>query len=731
MKVLSMACTRDGLPWSAVCCLPDRGRAGHFCLFGQAGSNHFVEPAQAAAVSTISSAVVGASGGGGGRGSRRGCLPIHSFNPQSANASHNRTLVLYCYHPEKQQQRMRRHISARTAAGIGHSIVDSQQSLLRSHQPFACNRACLCGFFAFCKSEFKSGDQGQRRMRQEGGLFSTWNCRRRRRSSIWKVTFGTWGREGVQVREQEKLVMTDDAQPLAVRTVTEEHESYSKECTLSRDRGLQVKWQRVRLPTYVQHLGQHVAGKACLLQLLTWQSRSDGWYHHCGSYFELVKMWLSDKVGKRRRTSTEEEVSGRRRRLVGLLGSTAVVTMLLVIGRATVLPPLPSVALTEENLVFLEAWRTLDRAFIDKSFNGQSWFRYRENVLKSVPMNSREQTYNAIRQMAGSLNDPFTRFLEPEKFRSLRTGTNGSLTGVGLEIAADDHDPSKLVVVAPVAGGPAERAGIQAGDAILEIGGEPISAMSLYDAALRLQGPEGSTVSLVVQRPAEDRPPSTINLTRQRVMLNPVSWKLCVTADGSHRIGYIRFSSFNSNSSVAMREAIKRLKEGGATSFILDIRNNNGGLFPSGIEIAKMWLDRGVIVYIVDNKGVRDIFEAEGSDSLAPTEPLAVLVNKGTASASEILAGALKDNGRAVILGEPTFGKGKIQSVFELSDGSGMAVTVARYETPAHIDIDKVGIEPDKPLPSSLPDDPDGFCKCITDPHYQCGISPQTLFSRR
>ncbi|THG04702.1 hypothetical protein TEA_017768 [Camellia sinensis var. sinensis] len=139
----------------------------------------------------------------------------------------------------------------------------------------------------------------------------------------------------------------------------------------------------------------------------------------------------------------------------------------------------------------------------------------------------------------------------------------------------------------------------------------------------------------------------------------------------------------------AVREAIETLRRNNVNAFVLDLRDNSGGLFPEGIEIAKIWLEKGVIVYICDSQGVRDIYDTDGSNAIAAREPLAVLVNKGTASASEILAGALKDNKRAVLFGEPTYGKGKIQSVFELSDGSGLAVTVARYETPAHTDIDK------------------------------------------
>ncbi|GJP41896.1 hypothetical protein CLOM_g1517 [Closterium sp. NIES-68] len=428
-------------------------------------------------------------------------------------------------------------------------------------------------------------------------------------------------------------------------------------------------------------------------------------------------------------------------------------------------------ALTEENLVFLEAWRVVDRAYVDKSFNGQSWFRYREQALKKEPMNNREQTYAAIRKMLASLDDPFTRFFEPGKFRSLKAGTQGELTGVGLELGFSP-DGRQLVVVAPVPGGPADRAGVAPKDVILRVDGAAVEGLGLYDAAQRLQGPADSQVQLTVQRgeikPAvqqrgrqqqqqsqqEQQQELTFTLTRQKVSLNPVIFRTCDlsrqasavlltsgagsagsfgsntslvtrTADSATgglalaggeekvRVGYIRLTTFNQNSSSALKHALQQLSDEGATAFILDIRNNSGGLFPSAIEIAKMWLNKGVLVYITDSLGVRDVYETNGEGAVATSQPLAVLVNKGTASASEILAGALKDNNRALVFGEPTFGKGKIQSVFELSDGSGLAVTIARYETPDHTDIDKVGILPDYPLPEAIPMDPDQFCQCL------------------
>lgn len=224
-----------------------------------------------------------------------------------------------------------------------------------------------------------------------------------------------------------------------------------------------------------------------------------------------------------------------------------------------------------------------------------------------------------------------------------------------------------------------------------------------------------------------------LSLTREKVTVNPVKSRLCklpASGDNSPTVGYIKLTSFNQNASRAIKEAIKTFRSNNVNAFVLDLRDNSGGLFPEGIEIAKLWLDKGVIVYICDSRGVRDILDTDGSSALATSEPLAVLVNKGTASASEILAGALKDNKRAILYGEPTYGKGKIQSVFELSDGSGLVVTVARYETPAHTDIDKVGVIPDHPLPTSFPKDEDAFCKCLQDPASSCNDNRVRLFSK-
>lgn len=216
------------------------------------------------------------------------------------------------------------------------------------------------------------------------------------------------------------------------------------------------------------------------------------------------------------------------------------------------------------------------------------------------------------------------------------------------------------------------------------------------------QGPAGSKVELTIARATEGSgAPSTVyTVTRQKYALIPVQSKLCAPAAGTgQKVEYIRLTTFNQLSGAKVKEAVKEGISAGADAFVLDLRSNPGGLFPGALEIAKAFMNKGVIVYIADSDGVRDVFEADNTAS-APEAPLTLLVNKGTASASEVLAGALRDNSRARVLGDTaTFGKGLIQTVVPLSDGSAVSVTVARYQTPSGADINKVGITPDAPLP--------------------------------
>ncbi|XVF66364.1 hypothetical protein PTKIN_Ptkin10aG0029900 [Pterospermum kingtungense] len=334
----------------------------------------------------------------------------------------------------------------------------------------------------------------------------------------------------------------------------------------------------------------------------------------------------------RKHTSSLRELVGHSEKIrkhVSVVFVRLLATMFLVTSVSTAISCATSWALSEENLLFLEAWRTIDRAYIDKTFNGQSWFRYRENALRNEPMNNREETYMAIRKMLATLNDPFTRFLEPEKFKSLQSGTQGALTGVGLSIGyltGSEGSRAGLLVISASPGGPANRAGILSGDIILEIDNASTESMDIYDAAERLQGPEGSSVELTIQTGPETK---HLALTREKVSLNPVKSRLCEDPGSEKnypRIGYIKLTSFNQNTSAAVKEAIDTLRSNRVNAFVLDLRDNSGGLFAEGIETAKIWLDKGVIVYICDNRGVRDIYDTDGSSAIAASEPLVVLV---------------------------------------------------------------------------------------------------------
>lgn len=361
--------------------------------------------------------------------------------------------------------------------------------------------------------------------------------------------------------------------------------------------------------------------------------------------------------------------------------------MAVCLALGTLIPP--AAALTEEQKLVSEVWRIVNRTYLDETFNHQNWSAVRQKALEK-PIKNQEAAYGAIQNMLKSLDDPFTRFLDPEQYRSLQVNTSGELTGVGLQIALDP-ETGRLEVVAPIAGSPADKAGIRPRDRIIKIEGVSTENITLDEAAAKMRGPIGSLVTLLIARDGGEE--KELRVMRDRIALNPVVSEMRVTPQGTS-IGYLRLNQFNANASMELAHAISSLEKKGADAYILDLRNNPGGLLQAGIEIARLWLNSGTIVYTVNRQGIQGSFEAFGP--ALTSDPLVILVNQGTASASEILAGALQDNGRAQLVGETTFGKGLIQSLFELSDGSGLAVTIAKYETPQHRDINKLGIKPDK-----------------------------------
>ncbi len=372
-----------------------------------------------------------------------------------------------------------------------------------------------------------------------------------------------------------------------------------------------------------------------------------------------------------------------------------VVTIGFFCGQLAIAPPARAgiADWTREQRYLTEVWKIVNRTYVDDTFNHQNWYDVRR-AYAGKHLNSRTETYAAVREMLASLDDPFTRLLEPDQFRSMQTSTSGALTGVGLQIAIDPESKAP-VVISPIADSPADRAGVRPRDLIVRIDGLPTAGLSLDECASRMRGELGTKVTLAIARPqaAEDGTVEEFEvfLVRERVEVNPVIAKL--NREGDLQVGYIRLTQFNGNAASEMARAIDTLERQGAQAYVLDLRGNPGGLLAAGIEIARMWLPSGPIVYTVDRNGISDTFAAEGN--ARTTAPLAILIDGGTASASEILAGALQENDRAVLVGTRSFGKGLVQSLFELDDGAGLAVTIARYETPKHHNIHRLGIQPD------------------------------------
>ncbi|MBW4542393.1 MAG: PDZ domain-containing protein [Myxacorys chilensis ATA2-1-KO14] len=333
-----------------------------------------------------------------------------------------------------------------------------------------------------------------------------------------------------------------------------------------------------------------------------------------------------------------------------------------------------------------EAWQIVNREYVDGTFNKNNWSTIRQELL-SKNYTSRQQAYDALRDALKKLDDPYTRFMDPKQFESLSSQTSGELSGVGIRLELNEKT-KELTVVEPIENSPAFKGGIKSGDRILAINGKVTKGMTVEDASNLIRGEVGTKVTLKIGRNASafDLP-----ITRARIELQAVRYSL--KQEGKNRIGYIRLNEFSSHASTQMRRAIQDLSTQKVDGFVLDLRGNPGGLLQSSIEISRMWMDRGAIVKTVNRLGGSEEFTARNT---ALTKlPLAVLVNGQSASSSEIVTGALKDNKRATIIGSQTFGKALVQSVHSLSDGSGLAVTIAHYYTPLGTDISHKGVTPD------------------------------------
>ncbi len=310
----------------------------------------------------------------------------------------------------------------------------------------------------------------------------------------------------------------------------------------------------------------------------------------------------------------------------------------------------------------------------------------------------KDLVYGAVEGMVARL-DPHSTFMRPEVYRSLREETSGELDGIGVEVAVQD---GALAVVPPILEGPAQRAGLAPGDRILKIDGAPTRDMPLSTAVARLKGPAGTKVTLELLRKGSASS-QALTLVRDRIRSRSVEWRML---DGARGHVYVQVKSFQDRTDPALKTALDGARaqlKGPIRGLVLDLRNDPGGLLEQAVRVADRFLREGVIVSTEGRKGRSVEVERAHEKDTEPDYPIVALVNRGTASASEIVAGALQDHGRALILGTQTFGKGSVQTLIDLEDGSGLKLTVARYFTPKHRSIQELGITPDVVVGQAAP----------------------------
>ncbi|MDP2727693.1 MAG: S41 family peptidase [Dehalococcoidia bacterium] len=344
------------------------------------------------------------------------------------------------------------------------------------------------------------------------------------------------------------------------------------------------------------------------------------------------------------------------------------------VARLNALPIAPQTELQKEFKIFWEAWGITQQNFVDPK-----------------ALDPQQMTRGAIKGMLDSLGDPHTGYVDPQHYKFEQADLEGSFDGIGAQLGVQNK---QLTIIAPMEGSPAERAGIKAGDRILKIDGKDAADMSVAEAVSRIRGQRGTKVTLSVLHQGEKQP-IEVEIIREQIKTTSVSRKIV-----SDNIGYVRLSFFSENVNGQVTSALNFLRDQRVKGLVLDLRNDPGGLLDETIAVASQFLKEGVVAYQVDRDGKKTEYRVR-QGGVATDIPMAVLVDKGSASASEILAGALQDTGRAVIIGQETFGKGSVNRFHELSDGSAIYVTFARWLTPNGRLIEGKGLLPDIVVPIS------------------------------
>ncbi|MCL6511911.1 MAG: S41 family peptidase [Anaerolineae bacterium] len=323
----------------------------------------------------------------------------------------------------------------------------------------------------------------------------------------------------------------------------------------------------------------------------------------------------------------------------------------------------------------------------------EAWGYVRDHFIGTVPSDTVRE-YGAVRGALATLNDRYTTFVEPQPRALERDHMRGSFGGIGVSFA---HNERGEIVLTPKADGPAARAGVREGDILVSIDDVPLPAAATFDDVARIRGEVGTPVTIEVLRgPQRERLSFTI--VRQMIEIDSVTWRPITTTVGDKpaTIGYLRISSFTERTGEEVREALSALVAANSQAYLIDLRDNGGGSLSSAIDVASAFLSDGVVA-IEKRRGQPEIVHRVRSErsKAADGKPVAVLVNGNTASAAEIVAGAIQDHGRGLLVGEKTFGKGSVQLIFDLTDGSAVRVTTAKWLTPERRELDGAGLIPD------------------------------------
>jgi len=315
------------------------------------------------------------------------------------------------------------------------------------------------------------------------------------------------------------------------------------------------------------------------------------------------------------------------------------------------------------------------------------WNIIYEEYVDLDRLDSQALSQGAIKGIVEALNDPYTAYLDVETYQQLLNSMKGTYEGIGAYVGIEDERP---MIIAPIEGSPADKAGIRAGDIILEIDEKPASEMSLEEVVLHIRGPEGTSVRLLILHKDETEP-EEIEIVRAEIDLASVYFEMM------EDIAYVRIAHFTERTDGELLPVLQSITQEAVTGIILDLRSNPGGLLTSVIDVASRFLEESVVIYVVDNQGEKSSLSV-GYKSLRTDLPVVVLVDEYSASGSEVLAGALQDHNCGVVAGTKTYGKGSVNVPYQLKDGSGFYITTARWYTPDMRIIEGEGIEPDYPL---------------------------------